>query len=142
MSAITVRAASNDDSARIGALRQSLQTAMSQMRGGELLWHDKHAQPDLHRSMIFVAEIADYVVGYLLAVMRDSEVEIFEIHVDADARSVGVGDSLLSHALLAARSEGASSVVADALPGDRDTKNLFERAGLVSQRLMMRKELP
>ena len=140
MSAITVRAAPNDDSARIGALRQSLQTAMSQMRGGELLWHDKHAQPDLHRSMIFVAEIADYVVGYLLAVMRDSEVEIFEIH--ADARSVGVGDSLLSHALLAARSEGASSVVADALPGDRDTKNLFERAGLVSQRLMMRKELP
>ena len=141
MSAITVRAASNEDSARIGALRQSLQAAVSQMRGGDLLWNEKHAQPDMHRSMVFVAEISGYVVGYLLAVMRESEVEIFEVHVDEDARGVGVGDALLSHALRSAQTEGASSVIADALPGDRATKNLFERAGLISQRLIMRKGL-
>ena len=141
MSAVSVRTATNSDSSRIGVLRQSLQKTMSKLRGGDLLWQERHATPEMHRSMVFVAEISGYVVGFLLATMRDDVMEIFEVHVDESARGVGAGDALVAFAVDAARIDGANSVIADALPGDRDTKNLFERAGLISQRLMMRKEL-
>ena len=141
MSAVSVRAANNDDFARIGELRESLRSTMLTFRGGQSLWEERHVTPDMHRSMIFVAEVSDYVVGYLLAIMRGTDLEIFEVHVDAEFRGIGAGDSLVAHAVASATNDGATSVVADALPGDRDTKNLFERAGLVSQRLTMRRNL-
>lgn len=141
MAAVSVRAATNNDSARIGELRSSLQATMLSLRGGSLLWQERHASPDMHRSMIFVAEVGGYVVGFLLCVMREADMEIFEVHVEETARGLGAGDALVAFAIEAARNEGARSVTADALPGDRDTKNLFERAGLISQRLLMRKDL-
>jgi hypothetical protein len=48
---------------------------------------------------------------------------------------------MMAAAIAVAQDQRVSALRAEALPGDRDTKNLFERAGLISQRLMMRKQI-
>ena len=61
--------------------------------------------------------------------------------MDAESRGIGAGDSMIAAAIAVAQDQRVSALRAEALPGDRDTKNLFERAGLISQRLMMRKQI-
>ena len=140
MGAVTIRRANNDDSSRIGELRSMLHASMKSFRGGELLWNEKHQSPDMHRTTVYVAEIDDYVIGYMVLAIRVDQMEIFEVFVDSDMRSIGAGDALVHAAIEAATAESVTALVADALPGDRDGKNLFERAGLISQRLIMRRE--
>ena len=55
---------------------------------------------------------------------------IDEVYVSPEARELGFGDELLAIAIAAARERGARTLDALALPGDRNTKNLYERAGI------------
>jgi len=141
MSAIVVRTALNEDSPRIAELRDSLRMTMQDFRGGSLLWEERHNHPDMNNTTVYVAELRGYVVGFMVLCLRGSEIEIFEVHVDADSRGIGAGDAMISAAVAVAQDQRAVALRAEALPGDRDTKNLFERAGLISQRLMMRKQI-
>ncbi len=50
-----------------------------------------------------------------------------------EARELGFGDELLATAIASASSRGAVGVEGQALPGDRQTKNLYERAGIVAR---------
>ena len=59
--------------------------------------------------------------------------EIDCIYVTPGARELGVGEALLRELLDAAVANAATEIEANALPGDRETKNLFERAGLVAR---------
>jgi GNAT superfamily N-acetyltransferase len=59
------------------------------------------------------------------------------LYVEPDARSVGVGESLLGRVLGWALEQGCGGVDAPALPGMRDSKNFFERAGFVARLLVM-----
>lgn len=61
--------------------------------------------------------------------------------VDEGAREVGLGESLLDQLVQRCRSAGATRIEAVALPGDRDTKNLFERAGLVARLIVVGRRL-
>ena len=47
------------------------------------------------------------------------------------------GDGLLGAAMDAARAQGARRLDALALPGDRATKNLYERAGVVARAIIL-----
>jgi GNAT superfamily N-acetyltransferase len=84
-----------------------------------------------------VATLDDVVVGF--ATLRESRVgdirvaNVIRVFVTARARRIGVGDALIKGARNTASSRGCSRIDALALPGDRDTKNLFERNGLTAR---------
>jgi len=81
--------------------------------------------------------------GYLL-------VEIFkplhkalikQVFVDLSARQLGLGAMLIEHCEKIARESGCTVLEGLALPGDRDMKNLFERASMSAQLLIVGKNL-
>ena len=83
---------------------------------------------------VLVAHIDEVVVGYLVATLgSDHVVRIDQVWVTPDARELGFGDALLEAAIGRARAAGATAVEGEALPGDRHTKNLYERAGIVAR---------
>ena len=83
---------------------------------------------------MYVAGIDDVVVGYLVADLGpDHVVRIDQVWVTPEARELGFGDELLATAIATARTRGAVAVEGQALPGDRETKNLYERAGIVAR---------
>ena len=73
-----------------------------------------------------VATVNDEIVGFSV-VHLGARPLLDQVYVDAAARSLGVGAALLRAAV--AR-HGADRLDALSLPGDRLTKNLYERAGL------------
>ena len=54
---------------------------------------------------------------------------IDEIYVEPGARGVGVGETLVERLVAFCRDAGCSGIDATALPGHRQAKNFFERAG-------------
>lgn len=84
-----------------------------------------------------VAEVDGVVVGF--ATVRTTPVDgtlvasIVRVYVTARARRVGVGDALIAAARATSLERGCTRIDAMALPGDRDTKNLYERNGLTAR---------
>ncbi len=71
----------------------------------------------------------------------DRIVRIDQVWVTPDARENGFGDALLELAIERARARGAQAVEGESLPGDRHTKNLYERAGIVARLITTYREL-
>ena len=93
-------------------------------------------------SDVYVAVIDDVVVGFLVADLgRDHVVRVDQVWVTPEARELGFGDELLATAIESARGRGAVAVEGQALPGDRHTKNLYERAGIVARLITTYKPL-
>lgn len=63
------------------------------------------------------------------------------MYVRPEARGVGIGSAMMEVALDILRDRGATRINAATLPGDRSTKNLFERHGLVAQMITVSKIL-
>ncbi|MGK0332191.1 MAG: GNAT superfamily N-acetyltransferase [Minisyncoccia bacterium] len=72
----------------------------------------------------------------------DSIIRVDQVWVTPEARELGFGDALLAAAIAGARERGAVAVEGQALPGDRHTKNLYERAGIVARLITTYKPLP
>jgi GNAT superfamily N-acetyltransferase len=112
--------------------------ALVDQRGGRR-WLEEHpVRGDGWREMIetdqvLVADLDGLAVGYLVLVLDGDIARVDEVFVLAEAREVGFGDELIAHALSAARAAGASVFEGQALPGDRMTKNLYERAGITAR---------
>lgn len=66
---------------------------------------------------------------------------IEDLFVEAEARSVGLGELLLSNLLVWFEGRGVTHIDASALPGDRATKNFFEAAGFKARLLVMHRQL-
>ena len=138
----TVRVAdpsSGDDLAQLALLEREARAALVGQRGGDR-WLVEHPAVDdawalrCEQSDVYVAGIDDVVVGYLVADLGpDHVVRIDQVWVTPEARELGFGDELLATAIATARSRGAVAVEGQALPGDRQTKNLYERAGIVAR---------
>lgn len=122
------------------------------VRGGQQ-WLDEHPLPtatEWARRLadpqwrVLVAGVDEAVLGMLSLHLGRSVgggALVDQVFVADGAREIGLGDGLVAAALDAARSAGATAVEALALPGDRETKNLFERAGLVARLIVVRREL-
>jgi len=63
------------------------------------------------------------------------------VHVVTAARELGFGDALLVSMIDIGRSHGCRHVEAQALPGDRETKNLYERAGITARLITVSRRL-
>jgi GNAT superfamily N-acetyltransferase len=66
---------------------------------------------------------------------------IDQVFVTPDARELGFGDTLVEVATDAARAAGATVIEGEALPGDRETKNLYERAGITARLITVSRRL-
>jgi GNAT superfamily N-acetyltransferase len=92
-----------------------------------------------------VARVDGVAVGFLTARTTragDSKVAcVVRVFVTAAARRVGIGDALIAVACDTARERGCVRIDALALPGDRDTKNLYERNGIVARLITAAREL-
>jgi ribosomal protein S18 acetylase RimI-like enzyme len=83
----------------------------------------------------------DVVLGYLELEVRGSIGAVVQVYVHPEARELGLGDEMLRAATVAARAAGCAVLEGTALPGDRDTKNLYERAGVVARKIVLSKRL-
>ena len=101
-----------------------------------------------NRSLTQSGSELSYVAGFgstimaTLTVHIDSTVASIEhVYVVPESREVGLGDALIQTLLSELRTRGVQSVEAQALPGDRGMKNLFERHGLIAQTILVGKSL-
>lgn len=84
-----------------------------------------------------MAEVDSVIVGFVTLQLTTVDLEklarVVRVFVTAGARRVGVGDALIAAAKGAARERGCVRIDALSLPGDRETKNLYERNGLTAR---------
>lgn len=145
-----VRRAIHADCDALRLLEVEMREQLTKFRGGERLaaelsfvGNDWAARIDSDNWMVFVAGFDEVQLGYLcLDLATAKEVPLIaSVYVTAEVRQLGLGDALVSAAIEACSDLGAVAVDALALPGDRQTKNLFERSGLTARLLIASKRL-
>lgn len=139
-----VRRAAPHDVDDLAALEQVARARVGDQRGGRR-WLDEHPERAeqwsdvVQRTPVFVGVLDEVVVGYLVLTIDEANpvagvvALVDEVFVLPEARQVGFGDELLAAALAAAQQAGAAVFEGIALPGDRETKNLYERAGITAR---------
>ena len=130
-----------DDLAQLLLLEREARAALVGERGGDR-WLVEHPEigPDWSKRCraggtdVLVAHIGDVVVGYLIGLLGDDRIiRVDQVWVTPRARENGFGDALLAVLIERAKADGAVAVEGESLPGDRHTKNLYERAGIVAR---------
>jgi GNAT superfamily N-acetyltransferase len=96
-------------------------------------------------TMVWCGVWEGVVVGYSIA--RSSHegdamiVTITDLYTTPQARDVGIGEVLLETAIAWAIGIDAVAIDAHALPGARESKNLYERLGLTARLITVRRDL-
>lgn len=138
-----VRRATPTDVPELQLLESLARAGLVDARGGNR-WLDEHVEigegwkrlvagddPQWH---CFVAELDGVVIGYLCLVLEsDRTARVDQVFVHPEARECGFGDALIEAATLTGREHGSVRIEGEALPGDRQTKNLYERAGITAR---------
>lgn len=95
---------------------------------------------------VWVGTLDDASVGFAVArltALTDgrSLAAVDALYVLPEARGVGLGEALMDEVLAWASLEGADAIDAVALPGDRVTKNFFERYGMTARAIQVHRRL-
>lgn len=144
-----VREAFAEDFVDIREMDQTGRRHIASQRGGEG-WIAEHPPIDelMNNSdyRILVADLLDEVVGYSISSdeidpQRGRICRIERVFVHDEAREIGCGDLLLAAEISRAQERRCVLIEGDALPGDRETKNLYERAGITARRITVSKRL-
>lgn len=145
-----IRRATTDDLAMIVELDATARVAVASQRGGRN-WLVEHVPATVANSAEFiehswVGTIDEHVVGFLRCVVDDVPhhglvCSVERVFVTEQARELGFGDALLQQAIEYATKLGCVAIEGNALPGDRETKNLYERAGIVARKIIVSKTL-
>lgn len=130
-----VRMATQADTRFIEEHRSASKVEAQQYRGS--LDHVISGGEDL----MFVAGYGHTVMGSASVTISDSHANLQHIFVVPEAREVGLADSLITCVLAELKTRNVSNIAGRALPGDRATKNLFERHGLIAQTIIVGKSL-
>jgi GNAT superfamily N-acetyltransferase len=141
------RPATVDDLETIGALDADARESAALQRGGGLFLL-RDAAPfdpvvlDDVDALVVVGTFDDVPVGY--AVVRTELLAdgsclgiVHALYVDGEARDVGVGEAMMDLVLAWSHERGLRGLDAVALPGDRLTKNFFERFGLTARAIVV-----
>lgn len=139
-----VRPAAVADAADLADLEAAGRRMLADQRGGPR-WLEEHpergdrwaATVEDPTTPVFVADLDGVVVGYLVLVAAPPIARIEQVYVLPEARELGFGDELVAHAMRTAADGGATSIEGTALPGDRLTKNLYERAGITARLIVV-----
>ena len=138
-----MRRAVATDAAQLAELEAAARHHLTDQRGGAALLAEQPAVGNWagaiedHSRWVAVAELDGFVVGYLeLGVTGDIAV-VRQVYVQPEARELGFGDGLLAAARQEALRHGCSALEGFALPGDRETKNLYERAGITARKIIV-----
>jgi N-acetylglutamate synthase-like GNAT family acetyltransferase len=138
-----IRRAEITDAAQLGELEAAARHSLIDQRGGAALLAEQPAVGDWipaiedHARWIAVAELDGFVVGYLELTVTGDVAVVRQVYVQPEARQLGFGDGLLDAARHEAQRHGCSALEGFALPGDRDTKNLYERAGITARKIIV-----
>lgn len=130
-----VRLATESDASQISSHREASALEAHQYRG-----HTR-ALNEAGTELSFVAGFGNTVMGSLSARIVSTIAVIHHVYVMPESREVGLGDSLLQTLVSELRSQGVRKIEAQALPGDRGMKNLFERHGLIAQTIIVGKSI-
>lgn len=150
------RPATSTDVPRVAELARLAASDLQEQRGGPL-WtlREGRLEPleegfaaglDRDDHLLVVGTIEDVVVGFAAArweVLRDGSRHgiVDEIYVEPPARGVAVGEVMMDAVIAWCTEAGCTGVDAVALPGDRATKNFFERFGLTARAIVVHKRL-
>src|SRR5262249_42810258 len=101
---------------------------------------------DAPDAIVVVGTIDEVVVGFAHAIgekLPDGEelAVVGGLYVDPGAREGGVGEAMMDLVLAWCEERGATGIDAVALPGDRATKNFFERFGLTARAIVVHRAL-
>ncbi len=158
-----MRLATAEDLARIAELSGQATEELRSQRGGEL-WSRREARREPVESLLVRADDAllgavgavetlvlagtldDVVVGYAIARLEqlpDASLlaVIDDIYVEPEARAVGLGEVLMERLLSWATDEGCIGLDAIVLPGNRESKNFFERFGMTARAILVHRPL-
>ncbi|HXY42968.1 MAG TPA: GNAT family N-acetyltransferase [Acidimicrobiales bacterium] len=153
---LTARPADADDIPALAQLLSEASMAVATERGGlDFLAREGVAPPLEDQLELWLADPATYLVvgtaeGVTLAMalcrletLRDGErlARLEFLWVDAGVRQIGLGAELMELVVDWAQDNGAGSLDAFALPGNRDAKNFLESAGFSARLLVMNRRL-
>lgn len=147
---LSVRLATLEDVAALVALEHEARESMAQQRGGvrrlaevPSLGDDWAVWLQRDHSAVVLAEVDGVPLGWLWVTGPDDMgvAVVNSVYVTEGARELGLGDDMVDWAVRWARSHRAVSLDSWALPGDRDTKNLFERNGLTARLITVSRSL-
>jgi GNAT superfamily N-acetyltransferase len=132
-----IRRGTEADLAQLTWLEQEARRSLIEQRGGPR-WLATHASADwpehLAGQHVIVACLDEVILGYLVAAMGSEGVATIEqVYVDPGARGIGCGDGMMEAAITWAKNAGCAYLEGEALPGDRETKNLYERSGITAR---------
>ena len=144
-----VRPATAADIEALNRLQDIARFGLTDARGGALRLRECPVITDWSQlftdglTRVLVGTLLDVVLGYMVLLIRpdiDRGV-ITHAFVEEGARELGLGDTMVEHAIAHVIEAQLSGIEAVALPGDRETKNLFERAGLTARKITVYKSL-
>lgn len=141
-----VRPATRGDAAQLAWLEAESRAALDGQRGADR-WLGTHPvrgdswTAAIEHDRVFVATIDEVIIGYLVLDTSTSIAVVDDVYVTEQARELGFGDALLAAAIEQALAAGASHLEGSALPGDRNTKNLYERAAIKARLITVSVEL-
>jgi GNAT superfamily N-acetyltransferase len=149
---LSARPATAADLASLAQLMDEGTAGLVDQRGTDLwLLEDGPSRPfeltlqsrlDDPSKVVLAGCVDDVPVGVLLGGRRELPdgrllAQIDFVYVHPEARGIGVGDGLVHAAEAWALSARCSGIDALAFPGDRETKNLYERAGLTARAIIV-----
>jgi GNAT superfamily N-acetyltransferase len=97
-------------------------------------------------TVVVVGTLDDAVFGYGVARLEQladgtTLGVITDLYTEPGARDLAVGEAMMDALLAWCRDRGCFGVDSLALPGDRHTKNFFERFGLVARAIIVHRSL-
>lgn len=142
-----IRRLTSDDAGQVATLEREARAALLDQRGGAAHLAERASVGEwgsLAGSTarpVWVSTIDDVVVGFLELDVAGEVARVMQVYVEPLAREIGFGDWMLEAAIDEARGRGCAVIEGYALPGDRATKNLYERAGITARKIVVSKGL-
>ena len=143
-----VRKAQPLDASAVSALEQQCVRESQSFRGSaQLLAEAPFIGGDFDKvlgntgRLVLVVESSGDLCGFADMEISDSVAMVRRVYISEAARELGAGATLIDELRIHAKESGCTRIDAYALPGDRLTKNLFERAGMKARLLIASSDL-